>query len=112
MCQRRQNSAIERAKYGLLKFCVNGTPKRRAEPIAMSVYPEKSKYTWNAYRYVAPIKSRPLSSVIETPLSTAISTVRSGRVLRKGFFQKTPNLDRQQRRCSTLCSRPKNDREG
>src|SRR5579859_4724188 len=61
MCQRRQKSIIELALYGELKFAGNVTPKRRASPIAMSEYPEKSKYSWKVYASTPPQAARRVS---------------------------------------------------
>src|SRR6185369_302999 len=43
MCQRCQNSEIDRARKGALKFCGMSIPSIQAEPTAMSEYPLKSK---------------------------------------------------------------------
>ena len=48
MCHRRQNSIIEVALYGEEKLIGNRMPKSNAKPIAISEYPEKSKYIWTA----------------------------------------------------------------
>src|ERR1035438_5797848 len=47
ICQRCQNSAIDRARSGALKFCGILMPSIQAEPSAMSEYPLKSKQRWN-----------------------------------------------------------------
>src|SRR5258706_2244182 len=49
MCQRRQKSAIDTAWYGELKLSGNRIPKRSDRPMAISEYPEKSKYICKAY---------------------------------------------------------------
>jgi len=38
-----QNSRMDTAVYGWLKFCISRIPIIRAHPIAISVYPEKSQ---------------------------------------------------------------------
>jgi len=42
ICHRCHNSEMEADKYGRLKFGSNLIPNNRADPIAISVYPEKS----------------------------------------------------------------------
>src|SRR5258706_2650721 len=42
------------ALYGELKLTGNRMPKQRAAPIAMSEYPEKSKYNWQVYANAPP----------------------------------------------------------
>ena len=42
MCQRRQKSAGEVASHGCRKFTDSSIPRIRADPRAISVYPEKS----------------------------------------------------------------------
>ena len=44
MCQRRQKSVIEVDLYGERKLVGNLNPNNKATPIAISEYPEKSKY--------------------------------------------------------------------
>ena len=46
MCQLFQNSSIDLLFNGDLKFCGNVNPSINASPIAISVYPLKSKYIW------------------------------------------------------------------
>ena len=47
MCQRRQKSMMLVALYGELKLTGRRKPNMAAKPIAISEYPEKSKYSWN-----------------------------------------------------------------
>src|SRR5471030_2373441 len=49
MCQRRQKSVMDDAEYGRLKFSGSWKPNIRPSPIAMSEYPEKSKYNCTVY---------------------------------------------------------------
>ena len=54
MCQRRQKSMMLRAWYGELKFSGSTMFSMSARPMAMSVYPEKSKYSCSVKASVAP----------------------------------------------------------
>jgi len=49
MCQRRQKSVMDDAEYGRLKFSGSWKPNILPNPIAMSEYPEKSKYNCTVY---------------------------------------------------------------
>ena len=54
MCHRRQKSTMLRAWYGESKFSGSTMLSMSARPMAMSVYPEKSKYSWSVKASVAP----------------------------------------------------------
>ena len=53
MCQFLQNSVNDFEKYGVLKLVISLKPSNLPSPIAMSEYPEKSQYIWNAKNIVA-----------------------------------------------------------
>ena len=71
MCHLRQNSMMLVALYGEAKLIGRTTPNMRDSPIAMSEYPEKSKYSCSVYAS-APLQDS--TNVMLLPVSAAKNT--------------------------------------